>query len=188
MADRNWAEDSEEVDFGVLTGKTLKSIENRGEEIIFTTTEGEIYRQVHYDICCESCSVEEIHGDLQDLVGSTILMAEEAASTKEKTEVSETWTFYKAATIKGSVTIRWYGSSNGYYSESPTFEQVKKMINEVVVWKDGTWKPVEYSWEYQGDPDFLVAIPVDAMSLERSAEHHRKFDDEREKSRQERAR
>lgn len=32
--------------------------------------------------------------------------------------------WYKFGTIKGYVTVRWYGESNGYYSEEVNFERV----------------------------------------------------------------
>ena len=116
-----------------LVGKTLVKVEQVGDqEIFFTTNEGKRYRMYHWQDCCESVTIEDVVGDLADLVGEPILIAEEATSDENPDGVETdiwgtcTWTFYKFATRKGSVTIRWYGESNGYYSESVDFEEVKE--------------------------------------------------------------
>ena len=114
-----------------LIGKTLTNITNDGEEIRFFDSDGRIWRLYHEQDCCESVTVEDIAGDLDDLIGSPVLEAEEAFSNTRPEDLpkveypddSETWTFYKFATVKGRVTIRWYGSSNGYYSESVSFAE-----------------------------------------------------------------
>lgn len=122
------------LEFSILKGKTLANVENvHNEEIIFTTVGGEKYILYHSQDCCESVTVEDICGDLQDLIGSEILQAEEVTHEQDTNpkgvkipeyQESFTWTFYKLATMKGCVTIRWYGESNGYYSESVDFAQV----------------------------------------------------------------
>jgi hypothetical protein len=124
-----------DIEFKVLVGKILSKIEGSvgDEEINIFTNEGIRYRLYHEQDCCENVKVEDICGDLADLIGSPILMAEEVSGQEDpegyKPESdyreSYTWTFYKLASIKGSVTIRFLGESNGYYSERVSFMQAE---------------------------------------------------------------
>lgn len=119
----------------ILVGKTLSKVENfagsDGDELIFTVNDNEIYKLYHRQDCCENVYIEDITGDLDDLVGKPILKASEDSNSDNPREEDEfmpgsfTWTFYNIATIKGHVTIRWYGTSNGYYSESVNFVRVQ---------------------------------------------------------------
>lgn len=122
------------AEFSDLLGKTLVRIDGGiagSEEMRFYTQEARVYRMYHSQNCCESVDIYEIHGDLDDLMGSPILLAEEVTLDNQPAPdgstgyYSYTWTFYKLATAKGHVTIRWLGESNGYYSESVDFEEIK---------------------------------------------------------------
>jgi hypothetical protein len=107
-----------------LVGKTFTKVDGYD----FVCEEG-TFRFYHEQDCCENVDIYDIVGDLQDLVGTPILMAEEVEGESPvdyECHESCTWTFYKFATIKGYVDIRWLGESNGYYSESVTIEFIPK--------------------------------------------------------------
>ena len=122
-----------ELNVNVLEGKTLKDIKvKRNEEIIFTVDDGTKYKMFHDQCCCEHVYIEDICGDIENLIGSPIVMAEEVSNYDigklDKWDDSYTWTFYKFATIKGYVTIRWYGTSNGWYSEKVDFIELEGSV------------------------------------------------------------
>lgn len=148
------------MDISELIGKTVTNINvdksGEPEQIVFVCSDGTSYKMYHQQDCCEGVAIEDIIGDIDDLIGSPILQAEEVSSSNEELtpssqvvqkmppetvtkivaerlngevrgDESYTWTFYNLATIKGYVTIRWYGSSNGYYSEDVDFEKIENI-------------------------------------------------------------
>jgi len=131
-------EDRKVVGVADLVGQTLVSVTQGhggdGNTVTFVTDTGKKYVMYHESDCCESVDIEDICGDLDDLVGSPITLAEESSNSEDaprgfngcSTDYkpdSYTWTYYKFATVKGYVDIRWYGESNGYYSERVDFVQ-----------------------------------------------------------------
>ena len=117
------------ADFSSLVGETIDKIDviegAENDEIHFHCGEKHFVLQ-HFQDCCESVTIESIAGDTNDLIGSPVVMAEESSSPESADgDDSHTWTFYKLATAKGYVDVRWHGSSNGYYSEAVSFILLK---------------------------------------------------------------
>ena len=105
-------------------GKTIIDIKRfYNYELHFEFDDGSSLKMYHQQDCCEEVCIEDIIGDLKDLKNSPITMFETTSEygTAEWGDPA-TWTFYKIATAKGYVTIRWFGMSNGYYSEEVNLE------------------------------------------------------------------
>ena len=106
-----------------MLGKTFVKVTGSvdGDAMLFETAEGERFMFAHQQDCCETVRINDIVGDLEDLVGEPLLISEEVKGATEPDEEhyeSYSYTFYKFATRKGYVDVRWLGESNGYYSES----------------------------------------------------------------------
>lgn len=138
-----------EVEFETLKGKILINIECKGDnEIQFTDSENNIYHMYHEQDCCEEVYIKDICGNLSHLLDSPITMAEcivNKGNIDEDEWGTGTWTFYKLATVKGYVTISWYGESNGYYSETVDFVIEESIKNKRTYDIDLLSKNVEQS-------------------------------------------
>ncbi len=136
---------SEVTEFQQLLNKTFTSVYRlnlaSGDELHFLG-DGFHYCFKHQQSCCEDVYIESVTGDLKDLQGSEILKAEVYTKSFEGKENHYTYTFYKFATAKGYVDIRWCGSSNGYYSEDVG-------LYEVVSERD--YKTKYNEWDFDSD-------------------------------------
>ena len=118
-----------------LVGETLTKViglEKGSEKVFFHCESGKVFKMYHSIECCESVYLEDIAGDIDDLVnGKSINLSEEVSNIDFpkpsflKANDDYTWTFYRIQAGGCVVTLRWLGHSNGYYSERASFCRVR---------------------------------------------------------------
>lgn len=123
--------------YGDLIDKVITKIrgmepDSVAVEIFFS--DGSAWLMDHTPECCEDVRLYDIIGDPNDLIGHPLLTAEEVSNADDPEGVgcgceSHTWTFYRFATIKGLVVLRWLGESNGFYGESVDFMETHQATN-----------------------------------------------------------
>lgn len=125
--------------FEELKGKIIKKISiSKDKNIIkFLTDEDIEYQMYHDQICCEDVYLDDVDNDINLLLNSPILIAEETTNYTPSTisHDSFTWSFYRLGTINGVCVFRWYGTSNGCYSEEVDLYEIIKYTKETLLTK-----------------------------------------------------
>lgn len=93
-----------------ILGKTLTTALAFDNIVALETSDGDNYWLMHEQDCCEEVVLQDVCGDLDDLIGKPILSAESRTSSDSDDGL---WTFYHLATCKGRVDLRWVGTSEG---------------------------------------------------------------------------
>lgn len=105
-----------------LVGSTIQSVtglEKDSERLIIVTDKGTL-SLLHRSLCCEKVSIVDFNGDVSDLIGGYVSVADKRTNMKDTREsyFRTQYTFYTIRTSKGDMDIRWLGRDNGYYSVS----------------------------------------------------------------------
>lgn len=122
------------VDISELKNKIFSKVYRIDDEIIFENNK-EKYVLRHDQDCCEDVYIDDICGELSNLENVEITYVERTTNEgnpKGEYDSSCTWTFFKFATNKGWVDVRFYGTSNGYYSEDADLYLVEKKEDEII--------------------------------------------------------
>jgi len=118
-----------------IIGATIQEVtgcERESECVTFVTDRGTL-RLLHHQNCCERVYLEDANGDISDLIGGVVSVAEERSNQKgERGEYRTKYTFYTIRTTKGDLDLRWIGRDNGYYGVSvdAEWEEPEEEVSE----------------------------------------------------------
>lgn len=108
-------------DLEKIIGATILEVNGcvRDSECVSFVTDRGTLRLLHRQNCCERVYLADTNGDMFDLIGGVVSVAEERSNQKgERGEYRTKFTFYTIRTTKGDLDLRWIGKDNGYYSVS----------------------------------------------------------------------
>lgn len=115
----------EDIKLPDLSGAIVTDITglSEGSELVVIQLKHRVHNRIeffHYQDCCESVELIDFEISSKNLIGGEVLSLREETSSRENKYTHQTWTFYHFDTTKGSLWMRWFGESNGYYSERVT--------------------------------------------------------------------
>jgi len=114
------------VELEELKGQILTSVDVEKDGICFCTTHGKKYYLYHQQDCCEVVNIESVDGDVENLTNEPIIVALERSVEDSNAKIdSGTYQWYVFATLKGTVVIRFHGTSNGCYGETASLFTIK---------------------------------------------------------------
>lgn len=144
-----------------------QGVESGSDFMTLVCEDGSKFEFYHEQDCCESVSIYDVIGDPLDLVGSPIVMAEAISSEDPPTDYmpsdSYTWTFYKFATAKGFVTVRWLGESNGYYSEGVSYRETLAHQPEPAKIQEQEGKQMSFHVDCNGTQVVTKNLPTEVI-------------------------
>lgn len=114
--------------YSEFSGKTIQEIrgcKKHSDEVTIIFTDGSCLKFYHQQDCCETVLLEDFDITPEWLVNSNIISVEERISRSgegikplNNWAYSYTWSFYVIKTSSSTMVLRWYGESNGWYSET----------------------------------------------------------------------
>lgn len=127
---------SKNIDISSLVGKTITSLywDQYKSELTMIDSDG-----IHHSLGGISGDggcvyVEDVNGNLDDLLNSPILMAEEKTAPADGSSIWSNYQdrhfFYEIATIKGAVHMRFFGEAGAYYAAEAWFHSYKPHTND----------------------------------------------------------
>jgi len=111
-----------------MIGETIKyiDVDEYDHQIRVETESGRVFLIYHKQDCCESVRLVDINGNIKNLKGKVIEDFTHMSKqfSDELGHGSKTITLITFFVDDSTVTTRWIGESNGYYSEEISVEEI----------------------------------------------------------------